>query len=138
VSDQADQAGRSLTTFSYAGLLGEELLKTLSRDLRQKLRRGFSKRNLELMRFFYLSWPSRQMVSAQFQSWPAFPLPCPTTFVRCRFPERTLANSMNAKLCRAAGRYANSTARLPAWPTNEPTERGRSHSRRTSSIPTPK
>jgi predicted nuclease of restriction endonuclease-like (RecB) superfamily len=67
---------------------GEELLKNLSRDLRPRLGRGFSKRNLELMRFFYLSWPNPQTVSAQtsleriaqtpsaqFKAWPAFRLP---------------------------------------------------------------
>ncbi len=67
---------------------GEELLKNLSRDLQQQLGRGFSKRNLELMRSFYLSWPNPQTVStqsdptsiaqtlsAQFKNWPAFSLP---------------------------------------------------------------
>jgi len=43
---------------------GEELLKQLSRDLRRRLGRGFSERNLEQMRLFYLNWPKPQTLSA--------------------------------------------------------------------------
>lgn len=47
---------------------GEELLKKLSRDLRRRLGRGFSDRNLEQMRLFYLNWPNPQTVSAEFEA----------------------------------------------------------------------
>jgi predicted nuclease of restriction endonuclease-like (RecB) superfamily len=67
---------------------GEQLLKQLSQDLRRRLGRGFSERNLEQMRLFYLNWPNSQTVSANSRSdaisqtvsansggWPQFPLP---------------------------------------------------------------
>jgi predicted nuclease of restriction endonuclease-like (RecB) superfamily len=67
---------------------GQALLKKLARDLSSRLGRGFSERNLEQMRAFYLTWPNPQMVSAEsapvsisqtvsakFASWPNFPLP---------------------------------------------------------------
>jgi predicted nuclease of restriction endonuclease-like (RecB) superfamily len=44
---------------------GQELLKQLSRDLTRRLGRGFSERNLEQMRLFYLNWPISQTVSAK-------------------------------------------------------------------------
>jgi predicted nuclease of restriction endonuclease-like (RecB) superfamily len=44
---------------------GTELLKRLSRDLQSRLGRGFSERNLEQMRQFYLGWPISQTVSAK-------------------------------------------------------------------------
>lgn len=44
---------------------GESLLRRLSVDLRKQLGRGFSKRNLEHMRRFYLFWPIAQTASAQ-------------------------------------------------------------------------
>lgn len=43
---------------------GAELLKRLSRDLGSRLGRGFSERNLEQMRQFYLHWPNPKTVSA--------------------------------------------------------------------------
>jgi predicted nuclease of restriction endonuclease-like (RecB) superfamily len=48
----------------------------LSRDLQKRLGRGFSRRNLEQMRQFYLGWPKTQTVSAELTSGlvPAFPL----------------------------------------------------------------
>ena len=49
---------------------GEQLLSRLFADLIQKHGRGFSKRNLEMMRMFYLSYPIAQTVSARFKlSW---------------------------------------------------------------------
>jgi len=36
---------------------GEQLLKRLSSDLSKRFGRGFSERNLEQMRGFYLGWP---------------------------------------------------------------------------------
>lgn len=58
---------------------GEHLIERLSRDLTQRFGRGFSKRNLEQMRSFYIGWPIAQTLSAQSDtpiSLPvAFPLP---------------------------------------------------------------
>ena len=44
---------------------GEELLKRLARDLSERFGRGFSERNLEQMRAFYLGWPISQTASAK-------------------------------------------------------------------------
>jgi hypothetical protein len=44
---------------------GEQLLKQLSRDLSKRFGRGFSERNLEQMRAFYLGWPISQTPSAK-------------------------------------------------------------------------
>src|SRR5262245_51933439 len=44
---------------------GQALLKHISRDLTRRLGRGYSERNLELMRRFYLTWPISQTVSAK-------------------------------------------------------------------------
>jgi hypothetical protein len=43
---------------------GQELMKRLATDLTTRLGRGFSERNLELMRLFYLEWRNPQTVSA--------------------------------------------------------------------------
>ena len=63
---------------------GAELLKRLSKDLQQRLGRGFSERNLEQMRQFFLLWPKSQTLSAAsvntnsaFPIPPAFHLACP-------------------------------------------------------------
>jgi hypothetical protein len=47
---------------------GKELLKRLSADLTARLGRGFSQRNLEQMRLFYLGWRIPQTVSAKSHS----------------------------------------------------------------------
>lgn len=52
---------------------GKELLKRLSSDLTARFGRGFSQRNLEQMRLFYLGWRIPQTVSAK--SHPAEILP---------------------------------------------------------------
>jgi predicted nuclease of restriction endonuclease-like (RecB) superfamily len=44
---------------------GEALITSLSAYLTARYGRGFSKRNLEQMRLFYLAWPIAQTVSAQ-------------------------------------------------------------------------
>jgi hypothetical protein len=44
---------------------GERLLKHLARDLSERFGRGFSKRNLEQMRAFYLEWPTREATSSE-------------------------------------------------------------------------
>lgn len=49
---------------------GEELLARLAQDLTQQLGRGFSERNLRQMRLFYLAWPIRQTLSAEFEDRP--------------------------------------------------------------------
>jgi predicted nuclease of restriction endonuclease-like (RecB) superfamily len=45
---------------------GETLLKRLAHDLTAELGRGFSERNLEQMRLFYVGWPISQTLSAKF------------------------------------------------------------------------
>src|SRR5215510_9083888 len=44
---------------------GEQLLKRLSHDLSKRFGRGFSERNLEQMRGFYLGWPISQALPAK-------------------------------------------------------------------------
>ena len=53
---------------SHVRRTGEETLKTLSKQLTEKYGKGFSKRNLEQMRYFYLTYATSitQTVSAQF------------------------------------------------------------------------
>jgi len=67
---------------------GQALLKRLAQDLTAQLGRGFSERNIEQMRLFYLGWQNPQTVSADSAPpsisqtlsaksglWPLFPLP---------------------------------------------------------------
>jgi hypothetical protein len=55
------QVGQRLVEHEQGGAeradYGSGLLKRLSRDLQARLGRGFSERNLEQMRQFYLQWP---------------------------------------------------------------------------------
>lgn len=55
------EIGRRIVEFEQAGKeraeYGQALLKRLSVDLSARFGRGFSERNLEQMRLFYLSWP---------------------------------------------------------------------------------
>ncbi len=53
-----EQGGRERAAY------GSELLKRLSSDLGGRLGRGFSERNLEQMRLFYLHWTNPQTLSA--------------------------------------------------------------------------
>lgn len=55
---------------------GEALLQRLAADLTRQFGRGFSERNLEQMRLFYLGWPISQTPSAKSRpaSTPCFPL----------------------------------------------------------------
>ena len=46
---------------------GESLLKKLSEDLTKRFGRGFSERNLEQMRLFYIGWKISQTLSAKSQ-----------------------------------------------------------------------
>src|ERR1700675_3486862 len=50
---------------SKRAVYGEALLKLLAQDLTAQLGRGFSERNLEMMRLFYLGWSNPQTVSAK-------------------------------------------------------------------------
>ena len=49
---------------------GEQLVMTLAEDLTDRFGRGFSQRNLEQMRLFYLTWQKAQTVSAQLANAP--------------------------------------------------------------------
>ncbi len=61
--------GRRIIEFeqygSHRAEYGDKLLKNLSADLSKKYGRGFSERNLEQMRLFYLSYPISQTLSAK-------------------------------------------------------------------------
>jgi len=62
--------GRRIVEFEQAGSTradyGARLLKHLAKDLTARFGRGFSERNLEQMRLFYLGWPISQTLSAKF------------------------------------------------------------------------
>ena len=64
------EIGHRIVEFEQGGTeragYGEELLKRLSADLTTRFGRGFSERNLEQMRLFYLGWPISQTPSAKF------------------------------------------------------------------------
>lgn len=67
------EIGRRIVEFEQGGqeraAYGEALMVRLASDLSARFGRGFSKRNLEQMRLFYLAWPTDQIaqtVSAQF------------------------------------------------------------------------
>jgi predicted nuclease of restriction endonuclease-like (RecB) superfamily len=63
------EIGRRIVEFDQGGATraeyGEELVKRLAVDLTGRFGRGFSKRNLELMRVFYLGWEIAQTPPAQ-------------------------------------------------------------------------
>lgn len=66
------EIGRRIVEFEQGGKeraeYGQALLKRLSTDLSGRFGRGFSERNLEQMRLFYLAWPAEhisQTVSAK-------------------------------------------------------------------------
>ncbi len=56
---EAEQKGKRRAEY------GEQLIERLSRDLTQQFGRGFSARNLDQMRQFYLTWAIPQTVSAE-------------------------------------------------------------------------
>jgi hypothetical protein len=66
------EMGRRIVEHEQGGVgraeYGAALLKRLSLDLTSRFGRGFSERNLEQMRLFYLGWPISQTVSAESQS----------------------------------------------------------------------
>ena len=59
------EIGRRIVEFEQGGqdraAYGQALLKRLSLDLSRRFGRGFSERNLEQMRLFYLAWPSQRI-----------------------------------------------------------------------------
>jgi len=63
--------GKRIVEFEQGGKeraeYGEYLIKRLSKDLTVQYGRGFSKRNLEQMRAFYLGWEIAQTPSAQLE-----------------------------------------------------------------------
>jgi predicted nuclease of restriction endonuclease-like (RecB) superfamily len=62
--------GRRIVEFEQGGekraAYGEQVLDRLAVDLTARFGRGFSLRNLRNFRLFYLGWPIRQTVSAEF------------------------------------------------------------------------
>lgn len=68
---------------------GERLLKHLARDLSRRFGRGFSERNLEQMRGFYIGWPISQTVSAKL-------LQSPDSKFEGHIPQTASAQSMGA------------------------------------------
>jgi predicted nuclease of restriction endonuclease-like (RecB) superfamily len=66
------EVGRRIVEYEQGGRAraeyGEALLKRLSDDLTRQYGRGFSRRNLEQMRAFYLGWEIAQTPSAQLQA----------------------------------------------------------------------
>ena len=63
------EIGRTIVEFEQGGkeraIYGEELIKNLAIDLTNRFGRGFSRRNIEQMRLFYLCWPIAQTLSAE-------------------------------------------------------------------------
>lgn len=102
------EIGRRIVEFEQAGAerasYGEALLKRLSSDLTARFGRGFSERNLEQMRLFYLDWSISQTVSAK-----SFPAICQTPSGKSLPPQilqtvsgesssTTIVQTMSAKL----------------------------------------
>jgi predicted nuclease of restriction endonuclease-like (RecB) superfamily len=65
------EIGREIVEFEQRGKTrgeyGEQLIERLSKDMTQKLGRGFSPTNLKMMRLFYQTFPIRQTVSDESQ-----------------------------------------------------------------------
>ncbi|MCI0378777.1 MAG: PDDEXK nuclease domain-containing protein [Gemmataceae bacterium] len=66
------EIGRRIVEYQQGGTdraeYGSRLLKRLANDLTSRFGRGFSERNLEYMRLFYLGWPIPQTSSAELPS----------------------------------------------------------------------
>ncbi len=64
--------GRRIVEFYQQGreraAYGEEVLKILSADLKSKYGNGFSERNLEMMRLFYIEYPISKIAAAKLKS----------------------------------------------------------------------
>jgi hypothetical protein len=68
------QVGRQIVEFEQGGKqraeYGESIIDQLAIDLTEQFGSGFSKRNIEQMRKFYLLWPKAQSLPALFKlSW---------------------------------------------------------------------
>lgn len=106
------EIGRRIIEYEQRGVqraaYGEALLKRLLVDLMSRFGRGFSERNLEQMRLFYLGWPISQTPSAKSQPAPArhFPLPW-SHYVRLLSVEEPAARAFYcAKHDEAVAHYA--------------------------------
>ena len=64
---EAEQKGKRSASY------GEQLIERLSLDLTQAFGRGFSARNLDQMRQFYVTWAIPQTVSAELPRSPLLP-----------------------------------------------------------------
>lgn len=73
------EIGRRIVEFEQGGKrraeYGEELLKRLATDLTARFGRGFSERNLEQMRRFFVCWPISQTLSAKSSTAPLTTIP---------------------------------------------------------------
>jgi hypothetical protein len=62
------EIGREIVEFEQKGKIraeyGEELIKRLSKDMTEKFGKGFSDRNLEQMRKFYLTFPQKSQTQS--------------------------------------------------------------------------
>ena len=94
------QIGRRIVEWEQGGAerarYGDRLLSTLSADLTRRFGRGFSKRNLEQMRLFYLYWPIAQTASAQSDSAAQLQIGSPSTPTIRR---KTSGKSVTARKC---------------------------------------
>jgi hypothetical protein len=65
------EIGREIVDFEQKGKArveyGEELIVSLTKDMTERFGKGFSERNLRNMSAFYLNFPIRQTVSAEWQ-----------------------------------------------------------------------
>ena len=63
------QVGKSIVEFEQAGTptaeYGKELLVRLSKDLKNRYGKGFSRSNLQYMRLLYVHYPNRQTLSGK-------------------------------------------------------------------------
>ncbi|MBI1935070.1 DUF1016 domain-containing protein [Candidatus Woesearchaeota archaeon] len=88
------EIGRQIVEFEQEGKekaeYGSALLDTLSRDLKQKYGKGFSRRNVLDMRRFYINYPNWQTVSAEL-SW--------SHYIELLGMEDTLERSFYEKQC---------------------------------------
>lgn len=120
---------------------GASVIKKLSTDLTQRIGRGFSARNLELMRLFYLEWQISQTVSAEFSLSTLaqnFPLPWShyvrlmsvkdlnartfyeTESLRAGWSERQLKRQIESKFYERVALSQNKTALLKKGEETEP------------------
>ena len=118
---------------------GTELLKQLPRDLQARLGPGFSERNLEQMRQFYLQWQISQTLSAdsateqsqaisqtasaklKLRDPPKFPLSWSHYVHLLSVADLKARQHYESEALRGGGPFANSTARFLPSPINAET-----------------